>query len=390
MCKKIEFNIVKKYTPRVIDEYYNSKYICKSKKEYIKRCQLKLKKSNGYIHLTPNLTQIIDSKKILCSPGGLGGVVYAVPIENEVIHNLGIYILNKELPMFLKHSYIKNNIDGVYIIPNNAEIGYVDYLEFGEYYNYLYKKNNYMVDKKILEKYVNETLKMAKNIVYLTTRKKNIYNIFNFMNNNVVLKVFLFEIILEYLFLFQKNHPNDYMDNEVAKEAIYELSKELKIKFSLSRFNVNFDDFCKFLNKSNLFEKKNMKEFFYNRIQFYLEKYIINNRNNLYGHVLLRNFNIRNELESDFSQLLWEDARKKECSILTYILPKGEVGILPSSQHKLYICEIHNNLCNPKRKLDVRINNELLFKGIMRSPCNTREYCEKSIYNTKLSERNDI
>lgn len=373
MHKKTEFNIVKKYTPRVIDEYYNNEYIIKSKKDYIKKCQLKLKKSNGYLHLTPNLAQIINSKKLLCSSGGLGGVVYAVPIEKKVIHNLGIYILTKELPMFLKGNLIKNNIDGIYIIPDNAEIGYVDYLEFGECYNYLYNKNNYVVDKKELEKYVNETLESVKNIICLTTKKENINNIFDAMNDNVVLKVFLFEVISEYLFLFQKNLPNDYMNNEVAKGAIYELSNELKIKFSLSKFNVRFDDLCSFLNKSSLFEKTNIKEFFCSRIQFYLKKYIINNNSNLYGHVLLRKFNIRNELESDFSQLIWEDARRKKCSILTYILPKGEVGILPSSNHKLYSCEIHNNLCDMKKELEVKINNELLFKGIMRNPYNTKE-----------------
>ena len=368
MYKRNKFNLIKSYNFKNVKKYFNNEYINKKQILHLKKCVINLKRNRMYLHLTPNLEKIIISKKLVCSSGGLGGVVYSVPVYDGKIHNLGIYIFNKELPMFLKNNNFRKKINGICIIPKNNNIGYVDYLEFGECYYYIYKKNNYLVDKKLLEKYVNNTLKDAYDIINLSYDCVNINMIFEIMNNNMVLKVFLFECILEYLFLFQKKLNSKFMNNEIVKDIIYELSENLKVNFSLSRFNVDFNNFYTTIVKKNLFFSDNIKEYLNSRIVFYLKKYILKNKENLYGHVIFRNFNIRNSLEINLAKILWKEAKRKNYGILTYIIPKGELGILPFGRNKIYNCYIKDGFCFTKELIDVKIVEEIFSKGIMRNP----------------------
>ncbi len=363
MSKRNKNNIINLYTDKIIDEYYDNPYINNNIKDYLKRCLNNLLKCNSYLHITPKFKDIVSLKKLYCSSGGLGGVVYTVPLYNNSIHNLGDYIINKELPMFLNDN---NSIDGIIIESINNKIGYVDYLDYGKWYYYIYKNNNYDIDKYLLDKYINNIIDDSNKIISLVDNPDNINEIFNIMSNSKILKVYLFELVLEYLFLFQKDTYSNSLNNCIVKDYIYELCPKLREKFSLSNFNISYDSLYNTI-KDN-YDISNIKEYFTSRVVFYLNKYILNNNDNLYGQVIFRCFNYRRELELEFSKLLWKDAKKNNYNILTYIIPKGEMGILPTHYYNIYSCSIDNNKFLKKDILDVIIIDELYKHNIMRNP----------------------
>ena len=99
------------------------------------------------MHVTSNKKAIMKSKKIYCSAGGLAGVIYTTPVVDNKIHNLGLYIIDKELPMFVKNNNLDACIDTFLIKINNPKIGYVDYLKYGEiYYDTYSKQYRNMID----------------------------------------------------------------------------------------------------------------------------------------------------------------------------------------------------------------------------------------------------
>ena len=367
MFKKNKNDIIKNYNIDIIVKYFNNDFIDDEKILFLKKCVNNLKSNKKYLHLTPNLNSILDAKKIFCSPGGLGGVLYTVPINaNEKIHNLGSYILTKELPMFLKNK--DDSINCICIFPFYNKIGCVDYLDFGKYYYDIYKKKKYQINKNLLKKYFYNTLKEVNEIIFLSNNPMNINSIFNIVNDNKILKIYLFECILEYMFLFQKENKNEEINNRIVKNIIYEIFPELRVNFSLSRINFDFDKFYNFLKNSNLFYINNINEYFNSRIRFYLKKYIVNNTKNLYGQIIFRNFNLRKKIELDFSKLIWKEAKLKKYDVLTYIMPKGEMGILPFNKHKIYLAELKNDFCFTNRRLDVKVYSKIYFNGIMRNP----------------------
>ena len=391
MFRETRNNIIKDYTDDIIINYYDNEYIDKNKIDYLTICVDKIRKSDQYIHFTANMDIILTSHEILCSSGGLGGVMYVTPLNNLKLHNLGSYILNDELPMFMKINNDSNSISSLVVKIYNPKIGCIDYLEFGIWYYQIYNKHfKNKIDKQLLNETYDVLLNNIKEIIKLSEDKNNIEKIFDIMCSFNVFKIYLFEAILDYLYLFQNDY-SDELNGAVVKKIIYLTCPELKKKFSLSKLNIKFNKLYENILQSGTYETKNIKEYIIARINHFIKKYLLCDKENLLGQIIFRNFNLRKRLEKKFADILWKEAKTNGYNILTYYSPKGELGILPYGNDKIFKCEIIEDKCFIKDSIEVKIKDRIIDSGIMRNPYKEEKKMELPIkvQGVMYSKEND-
>lgn len=365
MSKKIRNNIINEYTEEVICDYFNLPFINKIQQNYIKKWFLNLKNSNEFIHITSSEDNIKKNKKLLCSSGGLGAVLYVTPLQNDKMNNLGSYIYNKEMPMFLKNSDKKISCIKI-SFKNSIKIGYVDYLSFGiQYYDILKNQIDQSIKEKMYRK-SDEIITKIDRIILLSKSNNNWDEIFDILNTENVFKIFLFEIITEFILFYN----NDLSCNDAcigfAKDLIYSVCPKLQKKFALENFEVSCESLKNIIKISGKFEIKNDCKYIINRLIHYFEKYLINNQKNLYGQILFRNLNFRKYLEESFSKKIWKEAIDNNYDVVTYILPKGEMGIFPSKNIKIFSTKVKEEKCFEKIQFDAIIVSNLSQKSQMR------------------------
>lgn len=83
MARERKNCIIKKFDPNYIIRNLRNKYVSNKKIEELKAVIKKLHESRRFVHITTEKDSILESTKIMCSSGGLGDVVYAVPMYNE-------------------------------------------------------------------------------------------------------------------------------------------------------------------------------------------------------------------------------------------------------------------------------------------------------------------
>ncbi len=365
MLKNIRNNLINDYSTEVVIKYFSNSYLSLSKLSFIENWTSNILNANGFLHITTSLENITKSNKLICSAGGLGGVIYVTPlIKKNQLNNLASYIYKKELPMFLNDA--NNKIDSVIIkFERKIKIGYVDYLSFGTYYYQILKNDKNINLSELLEN-ANDIILKIKTIKLLSKNNTNFNKIIDIINTENVLKIFLFEALTEFLIFYNKNL--DYTDANIgiAKDIIYTICPNLKKNFSLANFEINYEKLLNFISKIDFIESSNIEKYLKNRLLFYFNKYLINNKNNLYGQILFRNFNYRSILEEKFSKMLWNVAKKLNYDVITYILPKGEMGILPNENLKIFSGDVKNEYVFTKGQLYVMIESELSTNNIMR------------------------
>lgn len=363
MVRRKADNLIQEYSQDYIIGKLNNEYISNEKLIELKSVIHKLYGSKKFIHITTEIDNILDDRKLLCSSGGLGGVVYAVPV-NDTIHNLGEYILNFELPMFLKNNNLDKKIGMILLEPQKIRFGIIDNLKFGEVYYSISQSEKFGISEEDLIKIeCDEYAKITK--AYKARQLGD--ELDECINSSKILRMAAFETLLECLFLRQIQYDNNEMNNKNVKDIIFQTSPEISKQFFSSNFAF----------KSNAFEKiRSLKEFDSYRIDEYFiyllkdkcEKYFIDNPINLKGHILYRYFDYRETFENALSKIIWEEAEKKRISILTYILPKGEVGILPIALKSAKTVCYCNKKVVSKDTIDIVIERELAKKYVMRNP----------------------
>ncbi len=122
-------------------------------------------------------------------------------------------------------------------------------------------------------------------------------------------------------------------------------------------------------SESERIDMDNFDEYFNFLLSTKSKKYLLNNSDNLKGHIIFRYFDFRKKMEYEFAQQLWQEAREKGINTLTYVLPKGEMGLLPTELRKAEVLEYSSK----HRYVDLRINAQLSNNSIMRNPFNNNE-----------------
>ena len=367
MAEKRKNSIIKEFNQNYIIEKLTNKYISNNKIKDLEAVIRKLYRSKKFIHVTTEKDSILESKKLKCSAGGLGAVVYAVPMY-DTIHNLGEYIINNELPMFLKNNNKDKRIDMFLIEPAEIKFGIIDYLAFGELYYNIFKKSDYAINSEEIEKIKREEYKRIEEVCVATTIGQEL---FECINSSKLLKMITFETLLECLFMRQLKYHNEEMNNKDVKSLIYETSPELSKHFFSSNFLLKSEIFEK-VKENRRFDVTNIEEYFIFLLKEKAKKYFTNNQLNLIGHIIYRYFDYRELFEQELAKIIWKEAQDNKISVLTYLLPKGEVGILPVKLTNVKIVDNYKGIIMAKDRADIRIERKLSTKYVMRNPVNRK------------------
>ena len=372
MAEAKTYSIIKPLTYKIISEYFHSENT-----DFIIRCHRKNIESNSYLHLTVNSTAILESKNIFLSAGGLGSCVYAVPIFSDGrIHNLGAYIKDIELPAA---SSREQQVKGFVIkVDYETNVGIVDYLSFGRQYITTYEesndirkriKHNELVNKSEIELLLAKKLLSLLSGDYGTQSLKEINKVINKSN---ILNVLLFEVMNEYFTVIcRASETTDEMYSDGMKNLVYELCPDMRSKFSLSRFKPNLISIVNYLNQNvSRFSTDDFLSYVNTRMIEFINKYIIEDNRNLMGQVLFRCFDSRIDFEKKLSDEILANARKNNISVVSYFLPKGEVGVLPSIGTKIFSASIVDNHCSNLKTTSVTLSDKLIPHkySILRKP----------------------
>ena len=254
------------------------------------------------------------------------------------------------------------------IEPAEIKFGIIDYLAFGELYYNIFKKSDYAINSEEIEKIKREEYKRIEEVCVATTIGQEL---FECINSSKLLKMITFETLLECLFMRQLKYHNEEMNNKDVKSLIYETSPELSKHFFSSNFLLKSEIFEK-VKESRRFDVTNIEEYFIFLLKEKAKKYFTNNQLNLIGHIIYRYFDYRELFEQELAKIIWKEAQDNKISVLTYLLPKGEVGILPVKLTNVKIVDNYKGIIMAKDRADIRIERKLSTKYVMRNPVNRK------------------
>ncbi|MEX0918402.1 MAG: hypothetical protein WDZ85_00305 [Candidatus Paceibacterota bacterium] len=379
-------------------------------------------------HVTPNLHNIQDNGVLYPSAGCLVGSIYCTPVFMEEgklrMHNLGEFIFNKEMPLFTKFIEKRNQKPLEIIVfeidlptTNENNLVGVDYLRLGNVHFDTYKALEYLLsphERSNLQEICTNRVRRAFNYLYTcnqihqsNTRLDSIKFLEMFINaidHLPILGYFYFEVLTEYIMLFQDNRESQIFSklgefySPSYKELIFYLCPHLSRNFSLGEFKPTLKGITRYIKKRKIiknFDENTMFEYLTRRLVFltnarlFSEDTEFNNwkhlkwefddisggMDKLLGHLIHRE--LRNFGRYPYFYFYFE--QHKALSIWNYwnylniaipfngIIPKGEVGInpaYPDLKYKTYSTEIVKengySYLNLKEELDLDIAPKLV------------------------------
>ena len=384
-------------------------------------------------HITYNLKEILNCGYIYSSGGCLVGSIYCIPLtksENGLrMHNLGSYIYTKEAPLASK---IRKKPDIVLFeieIPFSSKnlIG-IDYLKLGNNHFNIYKSLEYLLSSR--ERFDLQEIiltRIKRSIEYLSTSNYYYHTNYRdidyseFLNLFIktidelpILGYFYFEVISEYLMLFQdgkdatKYNKLGEFYNPSYKNLMFKLYPSLAGNFKLNLFKPSFKTLCKYIEDNRLFKifnAKQMLKYLCEKLIFLSTARLINNVEKatswgnlqwnfdslleiaqpLVGHIIhreLRTFDRYPDFYFYFDQIkalqVWNYWNHMDIAIpFSGLIPKGEVGInpaYPNLKYKVFKSDVYkkDNDCfiSPKNEINIKIAPKLvnLKSSFMRKP----------------------
>ena len=344
-------------------------------------------------HVTKNFGSILKDGKILSSSGCLVGSIYCTPVIQERekfrLHNLGEYIFLKEAPKFTKN---KKDVALLLIeleLPHStttSSIG-IDYLKLGMVHFSVFSELSYLLsydELKELEKATIDAIRKASSLLTviesfspesISHNFKKFYGLYKQTITELpILGYFLFEVLCEYIALFQKGEDVDRYHHYCAnfKNLIFSVCPDLTRSFNLGLFQPNFNDIVKYLETINIITKENISSFenyliqrlryliinrfyhnvkhesntkksFWQNIEWNLN-YLQHQLTPLLGHTihrLLRNMHRYPNFYFYFDQYkalqIWNYWNHNHIALpYNAVLPKGEIGINPANPSMKY------------------------------------------------------
>jgi len=257
-----------------------------------------------FIHVTPSFNEIIKSKKIFPSGGGLGAVIYGSTLhKNNKIHNLTEMYLKFQFPKKIKSKVglfcIKLKIPKELLL--QSKNWGVDYTLFGNIHCQTWRKmkktrvvgNQYSLKlEKKITKDIAKTFKILNifleyNLENLTFKRfKKYYN--KLFNTIPSLRFIIYESLAEYILFYQNNKSAKFYNtkneiyNQNHKQFIWDLCPWMLKKFDISKFFIKLDKIISYLHNSNIiknFDQNHFENFIKWRIAFYVKKITVNKIN---------------------------------------------------------------------------------------------------------------
>lgn len=323
-----------------------------------------------FLHLSPNLDEIIKTGEIYVSGGGLMGVVYVTPIRNTgEVHNLGKYIFTTELPQ----TDIQPPTDCfVFEISMDQYRRSVDAGSF----NYVFESYRYaegadlssqdvMVTSDALQKMTDLLVDLDRPLDTITSRRLD-----DFFNNFSFLKHIYFEALNEYLYTRQ-NSPESRglavkgeVMAEFVKDYLFATVPTLKKSFSTTHFITDTLLHITYLEANNSiidgFSRDDFLAFLSARISYYFQQ-IIERPSALIGRYLLksRNSGERYDIETRAINALWRE--KGDVTLFQYnTIPKGELGFVPHTGTKAFRAKYDNGFVKDLEPVNIQITPRLI------------------------------
>jgi hypothetical protein len=356
------------YAELTSHEDWNNYFLNELKSNGFDDSELSWKNSDStfrFVHFSPNVKSILESRKINVSGGGLLGVVYVTPVHVDGhVHNLGQYIFDVEIPQ-------SSNIDEVECL--------VFEISEEQYRNSLIQgKINYIFESKYYTKTEGapDVLSLCKqalaDIDKLLNLKQDLFlkEIVIFFTKFPALKHIYFESLNEYLYVRQNSKISlDYAENgEVyakgVKNYLFETTPILKTSFSTTHFVTDTSSHQAKLKEQNQiisnFNSEDFTLFMCARIAFYL-KSLTEKPDAILGRLMLKNSpeDVRNSIEQSGLNCFLKD--KEGVTLFQYdTIPKGEMGIAPNSHTKVYKAIYSNGLVELNDVIDIEIKPLLI------------------------------
>lgn len=384
-------NMIFDINKAMLTEYYTD--VPAATIDFLSQCHRKIiKETHSLLHLTTNLEGIKKSSNILMSAGGLAGCMYTVPVfSNGVAHNLGNYLLSDELPMFLRNQNRDGVlIDGVLIEIPKPKFGCIDYLAFGKQYSDHYEGSSYL-KQKISAAEIDAVLQEQRQVLhrlFTDCQNESLQSqqisaaIAHACEKSYLVRMLYFEIAIEFVFLHQDDDTvSQYTQqkevyNRYAKDMVFKLNPELATRFSLSNFKSTpqqIVDYLQTKSSQNKVIRNFNQHLFYGyikkRFAMFIERYFLNDESNLKGHLLFRNFDERHTFEILLAEQLWDEANRLGFNVLSYRMPKGELGIMPNAAFKTNVGKRLGESWEKGDLLNLSLSRELATKHtVMRNP----------------------
>lgn len=346
-------------------------------------------------HITTNLPTIEADGRLLSSSGCMVGSVYCTPVIQEGeklrLHNLGEYILLNEASRFSKNK----NVDLLLIElesthPTSRPAVGIDYLKLGQVHFHVFSELSYLLSHDELSELklgVVDSIKKVSTLLSiveehtpesLSQNLKEFYELYRQSTTELpILGYILFEVLCEYIALFQKGEQVDRY-KEVGeiycanfKNMLFDLSPDTTRSFDLGSFRPSLADVLTYMNSIGILNSKNsssfeifltrrlcylissrfynvdsdanLKKSFWKNIEWDFE-YLQHQITPLLGdtiHRFLRNMHRYPNFHFYFDQYkalqAWNYWNHASIALpYNAILPKGEIGINPANPYMKY------------------------------------------------------
>lgn len=385
---------------------------------------LKKNKTIYLAHTTFNLKDILNHGTLYASGGCLVGSIYCVPLTKDSnglrLHNLGRYIMDVEALNSIKND--KERLDTIIFeikLPDNSRnnlIG-IDYLRLGEIHFSIYKELEYLLSSKERYNLYELVVNRARRSVDFLSTCHNYYfhkegiDYLSFLNlfiktidNLPILGYIYFEVIAEYLMLYQDNKLSQLYRNigefynATYKNLMFGVNSSMSDNFKLSSYKPTFKEIISYLKKNKIFNNLNeehLLKYIVDRLIFLSNARLFNLNDTpinwckmkwdfesltekaepLVGHIIhreLRTFGRYPDFYFYFDQnkalQVWNYWNHMDIvTPFNGIIPKGEVGInpaFPDLKYKVYNSKIlyKNNLCylEPIKELSIKLVPKLV------------------------------
>lgn len=353
-----------------------------------------------FLHTTPNLGSIMEQGAIYPSGGCLIGGVYATPLFPESgkfrLHNLGKYIYEQEAPQAIYLQKNGNRLECLIIEVSPPRDGHtnligIDYTRMGRIHMDIYRELEYLLSLDERVKIYNILMNRIKKSIGYLNLVHNTYFYNSGVNTEEFFKLFLaainhlpilgyfyFEVVSEYLMLFQTSpaasraKAEGEFYNVAYKDLMFNLFPKLLEGKALSIFAAKPRDLIAYIQRKNLmdnFDKQVFLDYLAKRLIFLTNARLLNSNNRqtpinwlaikwdfehlalvapgLLGHLIhreLRNFRRYPDFYFYFDQVkalqIWNYWNHMDIAIpFNGYIPKGETGInpaYPNLRYKIY------------------------------------------------------
>ena len=344
-----------------------------------------------FLHCTTSLDTVLEQKRLYASTGCLVGSIYCAAMQQVgsglLVHNLGSYIFEHEIPRTLKAKGYADRSPSALVIEAQLSITAqgkavgIDYLNLGSVHLKVLEQTKDTLSTSTYSKLerncmrqimsANGFLGMCSRIVERPDQVPDVISFFRELRRSIrhlpILGYFYFEALSEYIVLFSQDERSKRLADSGElncwgyKEFIFRVRPELLQSFNLANFDPSIQEISHTVDAltdegSVRLNASQLLVFIHDRVTFLVNTYLLDEKTapmqalcqdframatyfpQLVGHTVDREIRKIPRRYGEYSALfdaykaatVWDYWNKAGAAVpFNGILPKGEVGINP-------------------------------------------------------------